>query len=577
MANKGIKSLWGYPLIDEKGRSAIDSVRSNLENNFQKKTDDTLGTTDKTVPGAINEIKNNIDNIGDNFTSEKTETKYDMKYNGKSIGSISIGLEEDQIAGGDGSFNIDLTPYQTKNDDTLTTTNKTIIGGINEIKNDIIGNKDTLTTTNKTNIVSSINEVDAQCKDIANKNNDNYMNNLNLMMYLNQYDYICAKPIKTMSAFYKPIITSSPNGEPTISNGYKYTAWPQPDNTMNTIFTYVGGDSNITAAKPTFPYYTLAKCDILSGANVSPVTQVLFIYDGDEIEVLTNKYSHLYIVVDEGNGFESVTDGYIPLNQTNEFDYIKLKFPTSKQRVFKIYVELFGGVVVPNGKTITKFDKTKMLPILAFTGDSVTEGSHGDGWIHAYPKLIADSLGYDCINDGIGATGYVTNGSSGERVKIYDRLDKDVISTNPSIVVFNAGINDAGAEHLKELNSEVQKCIDKIKQSLPNCKLIMTSPFPPRTGWTDLYKTADVIKQKALSNNISYIDMINGVTYNENSKILTQGFGSWITGTSIDKKDGNCWMYISSDTTHPNQYGYNYIAKLMTIEIYKILNQDLLK
>ena len=133
MANKGIKSLWGYPLIDEKGRSAIDSVRSNLENNFQKKTDDTLGTTDKTVPGAINEIKNNIDSIGDNFTSEKTETKYDMKYNGKSIGSISIGLEEDQIAGGDGSFNIDLTPYQTKNDDTLTTTNKTIIGGINEV------------------------------------------------------------------------------------------------------------------------------------------------------------------------------------------------------------------------------------------------------------------------------------------------------------------------------------------------------------------------------------------------------------------------------------------------------------
>ena len=176
MANKGIKSLWGYPLIDEKGRSAIDSVRSNLENNFQKKTDDTLGTTDKTVPGAINEIKNNIDTIGDNFTSEQSDTKYDMKYNGKSIGSIGIELEKDQIAGGDGSFNIDLTPYQTKNDDTLTTTNKTIIGGINEIKNDIIGNKDTLTTTNKTNIVSSINEVNAQCKEIENNHNYIYIN-----------------------------------------------------------------------------------------------------------------------------------------------------------------------------------------------------------------------------------------------------------------------------------------------------------------------------------------------------------------------------------------------------------------
>ena len=135
--NKGIKSLWGYPLIDEKARNAIDDARSNLENNFQKKTDDTLGTTDKTVPGAINEIKNNIDTIGDNFTSEKTDTKYDMKYNGKSIGSINIELEEDQIAGGDGTFNINLTPYQTKNDDNLTTTNKTIVGSINEVKNSI--------------------------------------------------------------------------------------------------------------------------------------------------------------------------------------------------------------------------------------------------------------------------------------------------------------------------------------------------------------------------------------------------------------------------------------------------------
>ena len=131
--NKGLKELWGYPLIDEKARNAISDTRSSLENDFQKKTDDTLGTTDKTVPGAINEIKNNIDNIGDNFSSEQTETKYDMKYNGKSIGSIGIELKDNQIAGGDGSFNIDLTPYQTKTDTSLTTNDKTISGAIKEL------------------------------------------------------------------------------------------------------------------------------------------------------------------------------------------------------------------------------------------------------------------------------------------------------------------------------------------------------------------------------------------------------------------------------------------------------------
>ena len=142
--NKGLKELWGYPLIDEKARNAISDTRSSLENDFQKKTDDTLGTVDKTVPGAINEIKNNIDTIGDNFTSEQTETKYDMKYNGKSIGSIGIELKENQIAGGDGSFNIDLTPYQTKTDTSLTTTDKTISGAIKELNRqykDIVNNR----------------------------------------------------------------------------------------------------------------------------------------------------------------------------------------------------------------------------------------------------------------------------------------------------------------------------------------------------------------------------------------------------------------------------------------------------
>lgn len=150
--NKGLASLWGYPLIDKKARNAISDTRSSLENSFQKKTDDTLGTTDKTVPGAINEVKNSIDTIGDNFSNEQTDTKYDMKYKGKSIGSIDMELTDNQIVGGDGSFNIDLTPYQTKNDDNLTTTNKTISGAINEINTqckDIAKNKQILLVTQK--------------------------------------------------------------------------------------------------------------------------------------------------------------------------------------------------------------------------------------------------------------------------------------------------------------------------------------------------------------------------------------------------------------------------------------------
>ena len=76
--NKGIKSLWGYPLIDSKGRHAIDDVRSNLENNFQKKNDDTLTTISKSITGAINEVNaqykdiaNKTENLGEVVRSKR--------------------------------------------------------------------------------------------------------------------------------------------------------------------------------------------------------------------------------------------------------------------------------------------------------------------------------------------------------------------------------------------------------------------------------------------------------------------------------------------------------------------------
>lgn len=66
---------------------------------YQTITDDTLTTTDKTIVGAINEVKTNVDSI--------------------EIPNVSN--------------------YQTKNDSTLTTTNKTIVGSINEIKANVDG------------------------------------------------------------------------------------------------------------------------------------------------------------------------------------------------------------------------------------------------------------------------------------------------------------------------------------------------------------------------------------------------------------------------------------------------------
>ena len=113
---------------------------------YQTKSDDTLITDSKTIVGAINEldtksiksvnystIDTTIENDVSNRLTELETNKADKTYVDEQISNVSI----------------DLSDYQTKNDTTLETTNKTIVGAINEVYNDtLIQENVKYTTTN---------------------------------------------------------------------------------------------------------------------------------------------------------------------------------------------------------------------------------------------------------------------------------------------------------------------------------------------------------------------------------------------------------------------------------------------
>ena len=130
---------------------------------YQKSSDNNLATTDKTVVGAINELKDNIDNFeggGAGLTAEQSQ-KLETAYEHSQSTHVSVNdiptkvsdLENDssfvtqtemtnainnaQLGGG--NTEVDLTNYQTIQEDTLTTTAKTIPEAINELKSDIEG------------------------------------------------------------------------------------------------------------------------------------------------------------------------------------------------------------------------------------------------------------------------------------------------------------------------------------------------------------------------------------------------------------------------------------------------------
>lgn len=222
--------------IDSNGVLSSSEGSSSDLSNYQTKTDNALTTTDKTIVGAINELdiesvkaedfEDSSVIIENNLTSRVSNlelTKADISYVdtqianaqlGGSGGSTNIDLSnyatKDEIptktsqltndsnfatesyvtdainnaslGGGEGS-SVDLSLYQTKTDNTLTTTNKTIVGAINELdiegikaedyNNDpvVVGNnlvaRVSALETNESEVLSRVNSLESNKADVS--------------------------------------------------------------------------------------------------------------------------------------------------------------------------------------------------------------------------------------------------------------------------------------------------------------------------------------------------------------------------------------------------------------------------
>lgn len=147
---------------------------SNVMLNLQTKNDNTLETFNKSVPGAINELKrekfdkvtisNNIlkfyaNNVEKYSITLPTNQEVDLS---EITNSLAAKYDNVEIVGQELKFyvgnvlkktitlptgesgSVDLSAYQTKNDSTLTTTDKTVVGAINEIASDTSQNSEKL-------------------------------------------------------------------------------------------------------------------------------------------------------------------------------------------------------------------------------------------------------------------------------------------------------------------------------------------------------------------------------------------------------------------------------------------------
>lgn len=138
--NKKIKNDKNLPILEKLIKDVKEITDGINKNEIQMKRDENLVGDNKTIVGAINQLR------------------------------------EDVNSGG----KVELTDYQKKTDDNLATEEKTIVGAVNEINSKTItlekddtsfnGVDDTIhneLNTNDKTIIGGINEVNSQCKDIA--------------------------------------------------------------------------------------------------------------------------------------------------------------------------------------------------------------------------------------------------------------------------------------------------------------------------------------------------------------------------------------------------------------------------
>ena len=220
----------------------------------------------------------------------------------------------------------------------------------------------------------------------------------------------------------------------------------------------------------------------------------------------------------------------------------------------KIILGLLAGCVVLTMASFLPMQKKKVV----FFGDSITQAAvNPGGYIVKIGELAtADKVAdrFDFIGAGIGGN------------KVYDlflRMEDDVLSKTPNIVVLYVGVNDVWHKRSYGTGTDLDKferfyaaIIKKLKAA--NCKIALCTPavIGERTDFSneldgDLNQYSNTIRNLAKANNLPLID-------------LRKAFLDYNLKANKDNKESGI---LTTDRVHLNEKGNELVAQ----EMWKIL------
>ena len=271
-----------------------------------------------------------------------------------------------------------------------------------------------------------------------------------------------------------------------------------------------------------------------------------------------------------------------------EWAWYIVTFPDETKRTVRVEgLDCFVGVLVRHDD-VGKVTKTTRQPgkRVLFVGNSWTNATLGTAvegmnprLYNSYVNVLSDALGFECINNGVGGTGYsvpTTEPEDGWKQIWYQNRIKFMVEKGliPDIIIVGGAGNDifSRAAEPERVAAEAQNCIDEVKELNKNnntdIKLIMIGVEKVAGGLREEFNENadtmnDAIKKVALENQIPFIDFITNTSIASDGRTITKGETPFVLAE-----------YIGADNLHPTLEGHQKIGLRLAEEVQAILKYE---
>ncbi len=287
-------------------------------------------------------------------------------------------------------------------------------------------------------------------------------------------------------------------------------------------------------------------------------------------EFIFDAASSFKLYADEGNGYRKIGER----DESGEQSF-KVTFETKAKRNIRMDLDgRFFCIWINKDDTASKVER-ELRPKVLFMGDSWATATTVKS-INSYVNVMSDLLNVECINAGVGGSGYLANSL------YYNRLEYPfkTAKLDPDIFIFTGGANDysyvSNIYTVERAIEEVRKDINKVKELSPDIKIILFGVGTPRdkihsAKWTQDFN--DQMRTLAFELKIPFVDMINGDTFLADGTQVTEG-KVYLTGNGWvgnETGTGNTDYYVEPDSVHLTKEGYEYLGNRYAEEVEKVL------